>query len=516
MANQPIPMNGLMTAMPRETRGRILSGMRWTLWLSGLAVPFGFGTSLILARTSPEAIGTYGLLSVYLSVVTSLFYLGGDTVVIKFVPMLDGESRLSFLLSYFSVICLAFVGWMTFAFVWPEKLHYLFGTHANSGFSLWILLAAPVYIAFSIIAATLKGMLEMRWAQILLRLITIGSFLTYATFFTFLRGILAAHYEILIWSVYLGLVGIGAVVGGRHLIRSNRWNRVRRLRFFLPRGFWRYMLATQQLSVLSFLSGRLDYILILNFGGLGTLGKYVAVSTVGSVIPVVNSLFVDTVMPSLTNLVATENSEGAAEVVALYLRILFAVTAAVTCCLMLSANILTMLFGPKYAGLQVPVVVLVLFFGLSAPGGAGGLLLSAVGKQQAAVWVTLGQVVSFVGLFYLLWPRFQLVGAILAYGSAELIFYFLQLLIAQRLVPIRFTFGREYGSFALVALAAAALAAWTKLGVAAALLGWVVAMAGFLLLAGYSLRECIALTKCFIPNSALAVWTERKEQYARQ
>jgi O-antigen/teichoic acid export membrane protein len=190
------------------------------------------------------------------------------------------------------------------------------------------------------------------------------------------------------------------------------------------------------------------------------------------------------------------------------------VTTAVTCGLMLFAGALTMLLGPKYATLQLPVILMVLLVGLSAPGNAGGLLLSAVGKQQSAVWVTLGQVTVYVGAFFILWPKLHLLGAILSFGLTQLIFYCLLLVVAKRIVHIKFSFGREYAAFALVALLSATLAAGANLGLITASLGWVAAIGSFLLLSGYTVQECNALTRCFIPNSALEAWTECKRQYA--
>src|SRR3984893_10785585 len=122
--------------VPDHQRRRIVAGMRWTVWLSAASIPFGYGTTILLARTSPEAIGTYGLLSVYIGAVLGLFYLGGDAVAIKFIPELDPEDRLSFLGSYFLIVCLAVLPWLAAAAVWPQKLHYVLGEQASESFEM--------------------------------------------------------------------------------------------------------------------------------------------------------------------------------------------------------------------------------------------------------------------------------------------------------------------------------------------------------------------------------------------
>jgi O-antigen/teichoic acid export membrane protein len=438
----------LLAEVPAYQRRRIVSGMRWTVWLMALAVPFSYGTSLVLARISPQAIGTYGLLTVYIGLVTALFYLGGDTVVIKFVPELDAEQRVPFLASYFLVICLALTPWLVVVRLWPGSLHYLFGESGGARFQTGVLCLSPIYIFFSLWTAALKGMLEIRWAQALMRTLTIASFLFYALLFFGARRILAEHYTGLIWGIYLGLTALISMVAWWHVLRLNRCRgRWPGLRFFLPRGFWSYTFSTQQLGLVTFFIQRSDYLLMLNFGGLNALGQYVAISTIAMSIPLINNLFRDTLLPSLTNLIASRDLDAASEVLAVHIRILFLADAAATCGLILLAGPVTALLGPKYASLRSLVVLMVVLVGLSSPGAIGSAVLASVGKQQRAVWVGFGQLVLFAALFGSLWPRWHLLGAVLASGLSLLLSNILLLVVTKHSVTIRFSAGWDYVKF---------------------------------------------------------------------
>jgi len=77
-----------LASVPPAERKQIISGMRWSVWLSVLAAPFSYGTTILLGRAGPEVLGAYGLLLIYIGVASSLLYLGGDAVTIKFVPQL--------------------------------------------------------------------------------------------------------------------------------------------------------------------------------------------------------------------------------------------------------------------------------------------------------------------------------------------------------------------------------------------------------------------------------------------
>ncbi len=492
----------MMAAVPEHLRGRIVSGMRWTLWLSVLAAPFGYATTVLLARTGPEVIGTYGLLMVYIGVVSSLFYLGGDTVVMKFVPELAPEKRLSFLASYFLVVLGALVPWLAAAALWPAKLHYLLGERAGAPFLLTILYLSPIYLIFSVVGAALKAMLEWRWAQTLLRVLTLGSFLLYATLFIAFRGLLKSHYTGLIWGIYLGLAALVTFLGLGRLLRLPGWPCPwRSLRFFLPRGFWSYTLSLEQASAVSFFSGRLDLILVLNFGGLKLLGSYVAIVVIGDVIRVAGRAFLDTLLPSLTNLLARRNLLAASQVLSLNLRILFLVYIAATCGLMFLAGPITGVLGARYVSLRVPFLLMALFLGLSAPGAVGGILLSSVGKQQRAVWIGLGQIGLFTILFLSLWPRWQLLGAVLATGISLLLSNLALLAVAKYSVPLRFSAGRDYVKFVLVG-SGGALVAMRSLpfGLGGDLLAWAGAVGLFLVLARYRYDELRQLLHYFLPG----------------
>jgi O-antigen/teichoic acid export membrane protein len=495
----------ILAHIPAVQRGRIVSGMRWTAWISLLGAPFGYAATILLARTSPEAIGTFGLLTVYIGIVLSLFYLGGDAVAIKFVPELDGEKRLCFLASYFLVVCLSVLPWLAASAIWPQKLHYLFGERSNPSFQLCLLALSPLPILASLLGAALKGMLEIVRAQILSRLTTILSFPLYAALFVFSRSTLAHSYTVIIFGCYMAASLLAVVLGARSLWNLNGWrNHWRRLRFFLPKGFWNYTLWLQQGSALGFFAARLDMILLVNFGGLALLGKYVAVITLAEATRLIGTYFIGTLLPSLTNTLAEGNLAGASAAFRIHMRILFVVCAAATCGLILLAHPITALLGNKYDGLAPLIMVIALFIGLCTPAGVGGTLLASFGKQRRGVYVVGGQIGLYLLLFALLWPRYGLIGAVLAYGVGWVISNAVLLVVARLSSPFAFSVLREYAVFTAISVSSVLISHWKTLGLGSGLMVWAVMVSLFPLLARYSLQECKALLHCFLPVSCFS------------
>lgn len=493
-----------MAGVPSEIRGRIRSGMRWTVWLTALAVPFSYGGKILLARTGPATIGAYGLLSVYIGVVTCVLYFGGDSVAIKFLPELERDKRASFLFSYFLVICVSMVPWLAFAMVYPGILHYLFGRDVGKDFLLPVLCLAPLPILFSVIQAVLKAKLDFRRAQLLSRMVTVGSFLGYAFFFFFDRRWLLEHSVTAIWAVYLGLASIGIALG-LHWLRRGSFIRDPlkkvHVKFWLPRGFWTYALGTQSISFVGLLHS-VDFILVLNFGGMKTLGGYVAITTLAFTVPVISRFFYETLLPSLTNLLAAGNKNGAREVFHMHMRLLLLVIAVGTCGLIFLATPLLTIFGPAYRGFTLDLLLLGVLMGLASPGATGGTLLSAIGKPHRAMWASVFQAGLNAGLFFALWPRFHLLGAVAALGISQVLGRVVVFLIAAWSAPFRTGILRDYARLWFVLVVAGAAAwLWEPQRWLSGLLGFSLSVLFFLLVGRYRWADCRELWQWVVPGA---------------
>lgn len=486
--------------VPGHQRHRILSGMRWTVWLAALAMPFSAVTTVLLGRAGPEVLGTYGLLSVYVSFVSSFLYFGGDVVVIKFVPECPREDRVPFLLSYLLLTCATTAPWIAISAIWPGLIEKIIGHNGGNYFNFYLLCFAPVQIAFTIFVAAHKGMLDIEWAQCLFRGLGVGTCLVYTVLYFAARSALIGHYAEVVWAVYLGLLAILGCIALGHFIKRNGWRWTAMPRFLLPRGFWSYSLATQQVSITNFLMQRLDYILMLNIAGLKTLGRYVMIVSVANLIQLVNTYFLDTLLPALTNLISARNEKGAGQVFVMHMRIVCLVDVATTAGVVLFAGPITQVMGPQYTPFVREIVIAALLLGISHPGTVGGTLLASIGKQRRAAWVATMQIGIFVALFLGLWRPFGLAGAVGAYGLSALISNAVLMIVALSSTNIYPSVTRMFVALAvtLVPVAAAALW-WAPLAIAPAALAWVGAVAAYLLLARYRLDECVSLIGHFLP-----------------
>ena len=484
--------------VPIHQRYRVLSGMRWTVWLSAVAVPFSAGTNLLLARVGPETIGVYGLLSVYIGVITAFLYFGGDTVVIRFIPECREEDRASFLVSYLLIILAALSGWLVVAHFFPAALRIMLGGGLGDQFRFFLLCLAPLPIACWMILASLKGILEIRFSQTLSKLVPILASIAYAILYLAARSVIVRYPFEVIWAIYLVLMAVLGTIGGIRLVQLCGHSR---LRFHLPRDFWPYALATQQVGIAFFLAYRLDYVLVLNYGGLEVLGRYVAVMTIAGLVPLVDGFFIDTLLPSLTNMAAARNAAGAAQVFTMHMRILFLVATATSCAIMVLAVAVTSVMGAKYHSVQGPIILMTMVQGIANPGIAGGTLLASIGRQRLATWSCVLHVVLLTGLFFVLWPHWRLTGAVIASAAAVTVSCGSMMVFAMQVVPFSRSIVGLWATAASVEIAVGVVALWwMPLGAVAAVLVWIGAMALFLMFARYSAAERRVLRRMLMPG----------------
>lgn len=490
----------LWLELPESLRRPVLSGIRWTIWLSLAAVPFSFGTRLLLARLGPHVLAVYGLLLVYINFVSAFFLIGGNAVIIRFLPSVTARLRRPFLRGYAAVIAAWLALWLVPVIFAPGWLRPLLGPLATPRLCRLALLLAPLGILFSLALAALKALMEIDRAQLLYRLVTVGTFCAYATLALVARASLLRHPAAWIGGAYLGFAGLA---GALALLRlRTRLPAAPQPRWYLPRSFWSYTLSLEGSSMLGFFAAELDTLLVLHRGGLHVLGEYVAVMTLALAVTPLLKLLLDTLMASLTNALALGEPRAGGSLVATYARLLLPAILLFGAGLAALAPLWLHIFGAAYAGLSQPLILAACgaaFYGLNC---LAGTLLSSLGYPQAEVIAKLVAIGSFLALFFPLWHWAGLLGAVLAWSLAEFVYLACNVLALLRRAPFPMPWlPRSAFAFFLALLLAAAVSLLLPAGAWLLRLScWFAPVAAFFLLARYSRREVQQLLGVLMPS----------------
>jgi len=216
-----------------------------------------------------------------------------------------------------------------------------------------------------------------------------------------------------------------------------------------------------------------------------------------------NNLFMDTLLPSLTNMIASRNARGAGQVFMIHMRILFLITVAAGCAVMLLAAPAAEVMGPKYRSVEGLIVLMTMFQCIASPGAYGGTLLSSIGRQRLAIWTGLLDAAMFSALFLATWHRCNLTSAVIAYGLALLFSNCLLMTIALKTEPMFPSIAGLWFKAALVQTGVGAVAMWwMPRGPLATLFIWAAALTVFLWASHYEQREWKLLVRMFGPGSA--------------
>jgi len=438
---------------------RIARGVSGSFIVSVTTAPFGYLTSLILARISPEAVGAYSIMGIYLGVVSGILYFGGGTVTIRFLPALPKERRFSFLGSYFlftlSVVVIASVCLASY----PQAIKFLIGREVDVHIALLLLWLSPLPLLFFSALAALKGLMKVTQAQSLMRATTVGACLIYAYFWLGHRDLFRQAPGHVIFISYLVLMLIISVIGLYALWKEvlpakERWS------WYLPAGFWGFTLGVQGASTLGMLHMKLDQILVLRQLNVSLLGTFFVALQIAEITVLMSMFFVEGVLPGVTNMVAARRLD---KIPGLYQgvgRHMVLVMTGLTCFLLAFARPILELFGKQYTAAYPILLVLVVVNGLDALTWLNAMLISGLGKPNYWTAAQIVRIVAFVALFGWLTNRYGLLGAALARGVAWILAEIFGFYIVLKRLGVALRIPRQFYLSTAIMLSLGALQLW--------------------------------------------------------
>lgn len=410
-----------------EVVQRAITGAKWTIILSVIALPIAYVTNIMLGRLSPEVLGTYSLLNIFILFVASFILFGGNSVIVRFLPQIDRDRRAPFLTSYFLVVIAIAVAAMAIMFFFPQILELLLGENLPEGdLSHLLIILVPVVTLFFIFVYTLNALMEIKTSVILRQAIVYGNFVVFLALFFFARTFFSEHASAIIWGFSLALYIVMALLSWlltRKKMRiAGKGNpSPTKLEPYLPAGFWGFSLFVHASSIVYFVYDKVDQLFVVHYFNVGELGLYYAVLQTALLIRFIPMLIGNVLLPTFSNLIASNDTElihkGYQEAVK-YTTLLTVVAS--LCCIFFSKEILG-LFGAAYVGNHLMLVTLAIFFGVTSMGGINSSLVIAKGRAGWYLGLQIIMVsVQLMLTFYLIEP-FGVIGAALAKGVAVLI-----------------------------------------------------------------------------------------------
>jgi O-antigen/teichoic acid export membrane protein len=468
-------------------------GVHVTFLLSLVALPLSYLTQVILARTSPEAVGIYGAILLWVAAALCFCYFGSNSVLIKFLPEVSPDGHLPFLLSY-SVLVLGctLLGVLPFVFS-PHLFQLLAGRQLDSSVVPPLLVIALLNVFQQVLISSLKGLLELALAQVLTRIITVGCFVSFGGFFFLARSWFRAHLFAAIAGVHIAFMALSLLLGAFSVLRKLKFS-PHVLRWHLPDRFWHFTVLTEISSIVTFLYSRLDQVMVLFYGSITGLGIYFVLAQLAVAIQLISGFFLDGVLPALTNVLARVGTDAARSVYYEAARLNQVIITGCTLALLCFSRLVLGTFGPQYFNHWQTYLILVTFSGINSLGSLNAQLMTATGRVSLLLCCQISQVLVFLMLFGLLGGKQSLSMLALAQGLSMTVGLVVTMVATTQLLELGLRIPREFRASLAVLLPVAGLISWAgPLSVVRALFLLLLASAAFFVIAGYRWPEIRAL-----------------------
>ncbi len=364
-----------------EIKQKSISGAKWSIIFSVISLPLAYGTNIILGRIGPGVLGTYGVIIIFVSMVTTFILFGGETVLVKYLPEVGNPRQMSLIIGYLALSIAIATPFMLGLYFYPQVINFLLQNEIEPNLLRYLLLLIPVIILQHIVIFSLNGLMEIKLSVLSQRILTFGNFCVFSLFFLFSKNFFTSNYQSIIWITYSGLLLLTTIAAIFFLIKRLQEIKVKwELKPYLPKGFWRFALFIHASTLLTFAYDKTDQVFVLNYLSISELGLYLAVLQTAMFIRLTPQILGQVMLPTFSNLLAMHEIkmiQKGYNTVAKY-NVLVSVPIALVC-IFFSHQILAM-FGPKFEGSHKVLVILSFFFGLGTMGQVNASLIMARGK----------------------------------------------------------------------------------------------------------------------------------------
>ncbi|MFV9690064.1 MAG: polysaccharide biosynthesis C-terminal domain-containing protein [Desulfobacteria bacterium] len=405
-----------------EVKQKAVRGARWTLGLSAVSMPVAYGTNIMLGRINPEALGTYGVISLFVSTVTTFILFGGGSVLVKFLPEVDTPRQLPLVFSYFTFSMSTALILAVFVFLYPDVVNFIIQEDIEVSVVRCLLILIPLIVFQQILVFALNGFMEIGLSVLSQKVVTIANFVVFTVLLLLFQEVFMRTYITLIWITYTATLILATVAAAVFLIRTiRRLNVPWKLNICLPSGFWRFTAFAHASTVLVFGYEQIDKIFVLTCFSVEELGLYLAALQTIMLIRFVPQVLGQVLLPTFSNLLAS-GEKG------LLIRAHYEVTKATTLavvptaliCVYFSREIMG-LFGPYYVNQASVLAVLGFLYSFTSMGGVNSSLIIARGRTGWYFLNSSVQVGFQLAATWLLVEKIGAMGAAIGRGGGVLI-----------------------------------------------------------------------------------------------
>lgn len=266
--------------------------------VTALSILASVMASAIVGHVDQSLLGMLGYLRSLIALVPTFFVLGGEAVLLRYVPQLAETAKRGFI-TRFSLTNVALALGMTAFLLYNRGIALrMFGLPPSETVlvTFTALVALPV-VGHSMATAAAAGLLKLKMSSVLSQA-TQPALLAVLAFFAFAPSGGGLSRETLVLAVGLAQVLAGTLAVGVvwSLLKRGRgsWSP---LNSRFPAGFWPFTLALHVGTIGTFAAQRLDSLLVASWHSFSALGVYFAGTQIAGLISTPSQLISRTLFP---------------------------------------------------------------------------------------------------------------------------------------------------------------------------------------------------------------------------
>lgn len=428
-----------------DIKKKSISGAKSTILWTLLSVPLTYGTNIILGRIGPEALGTYGLVLVFIAVINAFILFGGNTIIIKMLPEVENNKKGAFLRIYIAIALIIAIIFILLNALFPSIFKLITQIDLTSEVFNFAILFIPIVVIQQFILYALNGMMEISISVFLEKIIPVLNFVIMALLYLFFKDFLKENYQILIWLVYAILFLISAVTGVCFLHKKFKEKHyINKTKFFIPKNFWSFALFTQAAALLFFFYDKVDNLFMVNYFSVSELGYYVAALQTAMLVTLIPMLLGRVMLPAFSNLLAANDMYLLTKGYQAVVKYNVIISVPIALFLIFFSKQVMGIFGDPYIVRNIPLIILSACFALTVMGQINSSLVMLRNRTGLYLLNSLLQVVTQFALILLLVKGRGAIGVSIARGVGLLFAQAGLCLIVFKKLNLKLQFPKSY------------------------------------------------------------------------
>lgn len=404
-----------------EVKQKSIKGTKWLFITNVFNVPGSFVLAFFLGRTSPEALGAFGLVQVFVAVITTFIVFGGQTVLRNFMAKVTEPDLRGKLFYSYSIILICLLLLMSFFFaLFPTIFEFFIRQEITFLKFCFFIIFSLTVIASELFSSAIAGMMNIKTSAISQSITRLLPVPVVVFLFFFNRSFLENESWLIILSLYFISYLIGATISAKALFREEKFEF--KPKKYLPKGFVPFCFTTHLASIFSFIYNDVDRIFMLQLSDIGTLGIYQSVVSINRIMDFGPQVLALALVPMFSSLLSGKYQEQIQNTYIFVQRYLSIFLISLSFFTISFSRELLMIFGSHYMSYNHILILYSLGSSICCLGVVNNTILTSYEKNYFRLSVSVIQIIIqllgtflFIGQFGVLAVAgFKILGRIIA------------------------------------------------------------------------------------------------------